>query len=179
MNWAQHLVELIVGYRIDWESTAAWVQALGAILALAVAIELPRRAKRATLRTFRQTVLAYCTAINQGVRAVATLDGTLNEVADKTTVTSVSLEVNLPSLIGALEQMPLVNLEDDKAVNAAIRLAGAARAFLNTPVASSLTIEEATQILVNGRTPRSHAVDQVALRYAELLARIAPSQAAR
>lgn len=174
MNALQQLIEQLVGYPVDWGSTAAWVQAGGSILALAVAIELPRRTKRRERRTFRRTVLAYCTAIRDGVRAVGILDGTLREVADTTAVTTVSMEVNLPSLLSALEQLPLVQLDDDEAVNAAIRLAGAARAFINTPLPSSLTVEEATAILVNGRSPRRHALDQVMHRhqqFTEALAR--------
>lgn len=168
MNALEHLAERLLGYAIDWESTAAWVQAGGAILALAVAIELPRRARREEQRTFRRTVLAYCTAIKDGVRAVATLDGTLHEIADKVAVTTASMEINLPTLVTALEQLPLVQLNDHEAVDAAIRLAGAARAFVNTPLPSSLTVEEATAILVNGRTPRRHAMDQVKFRYEQL-----------
>lgn len=168
MRALQQLIEQLVGYSVDWEATAAWVQAGGALLALAVAIELPRRAKAVERRTFRRTVLAYCTAIKDGIRAAAILDGTLYEVADRTSVTTASMELNLTSLVTALEQLPLVELDDHEAVNAAIRLAGAARAFLNTPLPDSLTIEEATEILVNGRTPRRHSLDQVMLRYEQL-----------
>lgn len=117
--------------------------------------------------------MAYATAIKEGVHAAAILDGTLSDVADKVAVTTVSLEVNLPSLIGALEQLPLVQLENDQAVNASIRLAGSARGFLNTPPPSSLTVEEATEILVNGRTPRRHSVDQVMFRYEQLRDKLA------
>lgn len=168
MNLLQNLIEQLVGYPVDWESTAAWVQASGAIVALAIAIEIPRRAKASERRTFRNTILAYATAIKDGVRAAAILDGTFHEVADKTAVTTLSMEANLQSLIDAMEKLPLAQLDNHEAVNAAIRLAGGARAFLNTPISSSLTVEEATQILVNGRTPRRHAADQVMFRHQQL-----------
>jgi hypothetical protein len=130
MNVLQFIVEDMVGYPVDWASTASWVQAAGAIVALGVAIELPRRARSAERDVIRRTVITYCTAIRDGVRAIAILDGTLQEVTDKTAITTVSMEVNLPSLLEALEHLPLFQLGNDKAVDATIRLGGAARAFL-------------------------------------------------
>jgi hypothetical protein len=165
MNLVQHLVERGLGYDVDWGGTAAWAQAAGTLVALALAIELPRRATRRDIRIFRDTVSAYCAAVRDGVHAVAVLDGTLHEVADATAIRTVCMEVNLPSLIAAFEQLPLAQLGNRDAVDHAIRFAGAARAFLNTPPPHSLTVEEATLILVNGRTPRRHAVDQVMARY--------------
>src|SRR5687767_9472654 len=60
MNAFQHFIEQVLRYLVDWEATAAWMQAAGAIIALAVAIELPRRAKAGERRVFRRTVLVYC-----------------------------------------------------------------------------------------------------------------------
>jgi len=170
MNVVQHVLEQLLGYTVEWEATAAWAQAVGTILALVLAIELPRWTARRDMRVFRETVLAYCKVVRDGVWAVAVLDGTLKEAADEKAVMTISVEVNLPSHISALEQLPLVQLGNSAAVDRAIRLAGAARGFLSTSVRQDLSIEEATLILMNGRTARRHAVDQVMSRYDQLVA---------
>lgn len=170
MNVAQHLVEQLLGYAVDWDATAGWAQAGGTIVALWVAIELPRWTAQRDRRVFRETVLAYCKVVRDGVWAVAILDGTLKEAAEEKAVMTISVEVHLPAHISALEQLPLVQLGNSNAVDHAIRLAGAARSFLSTSMRQDLSVEEATLILISGRTARRHAVDQVMARYDQLVA---------
>lgn len=147
MNRFQAALEKVVGYEIDWSSTAAWVQAFGALLALYIAIEIPRRAQRQQRQAFRQTVLTYAHAIAEGVRVAAIYSGDDCERISSEEADSASMELHLRSLIASVERLNLAQLEDDVALDATLRLIGAAETVVASPTASNLTIDQAAQLL--------------------------------
>lgn len=179
MNVLESTIEGAVAYAVDWEATAAWVQAAGAIGALGLAIWIPRRDWRQKRTVFRDTVLAYATMVRDAVWAQAVHEGTFNDEVSRLQVQELEIEIDLPRVLTALEELPLAQLESAGAVNSAVRLIGAARTFLATPVSSPLTVQEATEILINGYTPRRFAADQVMLRHRQLHACLTDRLAAR
>lgn len=162
------VIETAAAWAIDWEATAAWVQAVGAIAALGLALWIPRRDSQQKRRIFRHTVLAYATMVRDAVWAQAVAEGTFTDVAPRPQIQEIQVEIDLRSILAALELLPLAQLESSGAVNAAVRLVGATRSFLEASVDGPLTIDEATEILVNGVTPRRFAAQQVTLRHAQL-----------
>lgn len=165
--------EVAAAWAIDWEVSASWVQAIGAIAALALALWIPRRDGQQKRRVFRQTVLAYATMVRDAVWAQAVAEGTFTDVAPRPQIQEIQVEIDLPSVLAVLEQLPLAQLESPGAVNAAVRLIGAARSFLEASVNGPLTLDDATEILVNGATPRHFAALQVTSRHAQLHASLA------
>jgi hypothetical protein len=172
MNGLESAIEQVVGYAVDWESTAAWVQAAGALGALSLAIWLPRQDARQKRRVFRSTVRVYAKMVRDAVWARAVEEGTFTDVVPRSQIDEIQAEIDLPTVLIALESLPLAQLESASAVNDAIRLVGAARTFVATDIDSPLTLDEGVQILVNGFTPKRYAADQVMLRYQQLSARI-------
>lgn len=166
-NAAQAWVEAVLGYTVAWGDTAAWLQAAGAILALAIAIALPRWDGRRRRRVFRATVLAYASLIRDGVVTAAIYQGVYAEVADKLSLEINSVEVSLPTLIDTLRNLPLAQLESAPALEAAVRLAGAANTFVSE-WRKDVAVKEAEATLINGYIPARFAADQVKLRYTEL-----------
>lgn len=167
------VIDVAAAWAMDWEGTAAWVQAIGAIAALGLALWIPRRDGQQKRTIFRHTVLAYATMVRDAVWAQAVAEGTFTDVAPRPQIQEIQVEIDLPSVLAALEQLPMWQLESPGAVNAAVRLVGAARSFLEASVDGPLTLDEATEILVNGATPRHFAALQVTLRHAQLHASLA------
>lgn len=166
-NAVQAWVEAVLGYSVAWGDTAAWLQAAGAILALAIAIELPRRDSRKRRAVFRATVMAYATLVRDGVVTAAVYQGVYTDMTDKTSLEVNSVEVGLPTLIDTLRNLPLAQLESAAAVEAAVRLAGAANTFVSE-WRKDVTLQEGEATLINGHTPARFAADQVKLRHGEL-----------
>lgn len=166
-NELQAWLEASLGYTVAWSDTAAWLQAAGVIIALAIALELPRRERRQVRNQFRATVVAYATLVRDGVVTAAVHQGLYTKVPDKTALEINSVEVSLPTLIDTLRGLPLVQLESATAVEAALRLAGAADTFVSEwKKDDALKSAEAT--LIDGHPVARFAVDQVELRYGEL-----------
>lgn len=153
---------------IGSDAAAAWVQAAGAIIALALAIWLPRRDNERRRRVFRDTVWVYATMVRDAVSARALEDGTFQQVLPSVNIQEAQVEIDLRSVLNALEQLPMAQLESARATNAVIRLVGAARSFDASRADTPLTIDEAVKILDEGMPPRRYAAGQVMQRWAEL-----------
>lgn len=172
MNALQTFAERLLGYAVDWNATAAWVQAFGSVLALFIAIEVPRRAERQRRQAFRQTVLTYAKTIDQAV-AVASIYGPEESIPSLEADPDVAgLELKLRSLIRAVERLPLDQLEDETALDATLRLVGAATTFVRSHLGPSLTRPQGEAVAMNKSTPQK-ARERVSEQLARLEAALA------
>lgn len=88
---------------IDWSSTAAWVQAVGALVALGVAIAVPRIDAAFKGRRYRAAVLVVA---EQCMQAINYLTGS----ATAPEGSEPSFELSIPFLVKVLDGYPLDQL---------------------------------------------------------------------
>jgi hypothetical protein len=111
---------------IDWAATAAWVQALLTLVAIGAAVSVPyvaawidrgrRRAAAVRLAELTCQAVGYA-AVKFGAKSEESVDS-LNHMART---------LSLPGLLSRMESMPSADIDKAGALEAFVRIAGAAR----------------------------------------------------
>jgi hypothetical protein len=159
MNPLPPLPVEIVQHGFPWSAFWVSVQAIGSLIALAVAVGIPRWQAELEQKRVSDAVLAYAKMVHEAVTALAIYSGDYNVVAYKLPIQQASVELKLPMIIAASERLPLERLRSAKAADTFLRLLGAAQTYqaeLARP--SDLTPPEDT---INGFTVRRFAADRV------------------